>query len=238
MSKKILMVVTAADSLTMRDGSEHPTGYWAEELAASHKAFRDAGLEVHIATPGGTKPTIDQVSLDPDNAGGEDRAAELKAYLDSIGGELEQPHVLADVDASEFDAIFIPGGHGPMTDLAFDADLGRMLVEADAREQIIAPLCHGPAALLSAKKDDGSFAFAGRRLTVFSDEEERNGGTGENTPWFVEERLREQGAHVEPGDAFSSVVVVDGNLISGQNPQSSVDAANAVLTALGADVRA
>jgi putative intracellular protease/amidase len=232
MSKKILMVVSGADALTMRDGSSHPTGYWAEELAVAHRVFREAGLDVDLATPGGVKPTVDPVSLDPANAGGEAKAAELRAYLQSIAGELAAPLALADVDAAGYDAVFIPGGHGPMADLAVDADLGRLLIDADGRGQVIAPLCHGPAALLSATREDGTFAFAGRRLTVFTDEEELQGGTGEQTPWFVEETLREKGAEIDAGPAWSSKVVVDGNLISGQNPQSSEDAAKQVLAAL------
>jgi putative intracellular protease/amidase len=229
---KILMVVSGADSMTMSDGTEHPTGYWAEEVAASHKLFRDAGVDVDIATPGGVKPTVDQVSLDPEVVGGEDEVKRFRDYLDSIADELERPMTLADVAASDYDAIFIPGGHGPMVDLAEDADMGRMLIEADGREQLIAPLCHGPAALLSATRDDGSFAFAGRKLTVFTDEEELNGGTGEKTPWFVETELRKRGAEVETGPAWQSKVVVDGNLISGQNPASSVDTAQQVLETL------
>ncbi len=231
---KVLMVVSGADAMTMRDGSSHPTGFWAEELAVSHRLLREAGVEVDLATPGGVRPTVDRISLEPENAGGEAQAAELREYLDSISGELDRPLTLADVSVSDYDAVFIPGGHGPMVDLAQDADLGRLLVEADERKQIIAPLCHGPAALLSATRDDGSFQFAGRRMTVFTDAEELEGGTGEQTPWFVEERLRERGAELDTGPNWSSKVVVDGNLISGQNPQSSADTAREVLSALGA----
>jgi putative intracellular protease/amidase len=229
---KILMIVTGADALTLGDGTEHPTGFWAEELAVSHQVFRDAGIAVDIATPGGVKPTVDQASLDPAVVGSEAAVARLRAYLDAIDGELERPLAIADVDASGYDALFIPGGHGPMADLASDADLGRLLIAADERGQIIAPLCHGPAALLSAVCADGGFQFAGRRLTTFSDEEELQGGTGERTPWFVETRLRELGADVATGPAWSSTVVVDRNLISGQNPQSSAEAAHRVLAAL------
>jgi putative intracellular protease/amidase len=226
------MIVTGADALTMRDGTSHPTGFWAEELAVAHELFRAAGHRVDIATPGGVRPTVDQASLDPATVGDEAKAAHLRSQLDAIAPELDRPLVLADVDAAAYDAIFIPGGHGPMADLATDADLGRLLVAADERGQIIAPLCHGPAALLSAARDDGRFQFAGRRLTVFTDEEERGGGTGEATPWFVESRLRELGAVIDAGAPWSSHVVVDGNLITGQNPQSSDEAARRVLAAL------
>ncbi|MDJ0318306.1 type 1 glutamine amidotransferase domain-containing protein [Arthrobacter antibioticus] len=228
----ILMVVSAADSLTMRDGFEHPTGYWAEELVVSHKTLLDAGHTVHIATPGGVKPTVDQVSLMDDSAGGKERADSFRDYIASIDAELSAPLVLAEVSAKNYDGVVMPGGHGPMTDLYKDADMGRLLIDANTAGKIIAPFCHGPAALLSAVDDEGKFAFAGRRLTVFTNEEELNGGTGPNTPWFVEDALQEKGAIIENSDPWSSHVVRDGNLISGQNPQSSEDVAKEVIKAL------
>jgi len=229
----VLMVVSAADSLTMKDGSEHPTGFWAEELVVSHQTLVDAGHTVHLATPGGAKPTVDQVSLAADSAGGEERAEGFRDYLAKIGAELSQPLVLADVDIASYHAVVMPGGHGPMADLYKDADLGRLLVAADKDGKVIAPFCHGPAGLLSATDDAGTFTFAGRRLTVFSNEEELNGGTGENTPWLVEDALKEKGAIVNNAAAWSSHVVRDGNLITGQNPQSSEDVAREVIKALG-----
>ncbi|MDM7990652.1 type 1 glutamine amidotransferase domain-containing protein [Arthrobacter sp. zg-Y877] len=228
----ILMVVSAADSLTMKDGSEHPTGYWAEELVESHRVLHEAGHTVRIATPGGAKPTVDQVSLAPESAGSVEKAAAFTQYISFIDAELSSPLVLADADTAEYDAVVMPGGHGPMADLAFDKDMGRILIEADAAGKIIAPFCHGPAGLLAAETEDGEFIFAGRKLTVFTDEEELNGGTGENTPWFVEEVLRNKGAEIETGPAWTSYVVRDRNLISGQNPQSSEDVAKAVISAL------
>ncbi|WP_104161588.1 type 1 glutamine amidotransferase domain-containing protein [Arthrobacter sp. ZGTC212] len=228
----ILMVVSAADSLTMKDGSEHPTGYWAEELVESHRVLREAGHTVRIATPGGTKPTVDQVSLAPESAGSPEKAAAFTQYISFIDAELSSPLVLSDADISEYDAVVMPGGHGPMADLAFDKDLGRILIAADNDGKIIAPFCHGPAGLLSAETENGDFVFAGRKLTVFTDEEELGGGTGENTPWFCEDVLRNKGAVVESGPAWTSHVVRDRNLISGQNPQSSEDVAKAVLSAL------
>ncbi|RKO22024.1 type 1 glutamine amidotransferase domain-containing protein [Pseudarthrobacter phenanthrenivorans] len=229
----ILMVVSAADSLTMKDGSEHPTGFWAEELVVAHQTLLDAGHTVHLAAPGGRKPTVDQVSLAAESAGGEDRAKGFRDYLASIDTELSHPLVLADVDIASYDAVVLPGGHGPMADLYKDADLGRLLVAANKDGKIIAPFCHGPAGLLAATDDDGGFAFAGRRLTVFSNEEELGGGTGENTPWLVEDALKDKGAVVENAAAWTSHVVRDGNLITGQNPQSSEDVAKEVIKALG-----
>ncbi len=229
----ILMVVSAADSLTMKDGSEHPTGFWAEELVVAHQTLLDAGHTVHIATPRGAKPTVDQVSLTAESAGGEERAKAFRDYLSSIDGELSHPKVLAGVDISAYEAVVMPGGHGPMADLFQDQDLGRLLAAADSDGKIIAPFCHGPAGLLSATDDDGAFVFKGRRLTVFSNEEELGGGTGENTPWLVEDALKDKGAVIENAAAWSSNVVRDGNLITGQNPQSSEDVAKEVIKALG-----
>ena len=119
-----------------------------------------------------------------------------------------------------------------MADLYKDADLGRLLIAVDKAGKIIAPFCHGPAGLLSAVDDNGKFVFAGRRLTAFTNEEELNGGTGPNTPWFVEDLLKEKGSIVEDAAAWSSHVVRDGNLITGQNPQSSENVAMEVIKAL------
>lgn len=229
---KILMVVSGADSLKLSDGTSHPTGYWAEELAASHEVLRAAGHTVDIATPGGVRPTVDAISLDERGGVEEADARRFRAYLESIDADLARPADLSGVSVADYDAVYIPGGHAPMADLAVSTDLGRLLNDADGSGKIVAALCHGPAALLSAVREDGSFAFAGRELTVFSDEEEQQGGLGDKSPYLVESRLRELGAVVRPGDAWSSRVVVDGNLITGQNPQSSADTAQRVVEAL------
>ncbi|HEY5835603.1 type 1 glutamine amidotransferase domain-containing protein [Streptomyces sp.] len=229
---KILMVVSGADSMKLADGSVHPTGYWAEEVAASHEVLRAAGAEVDVATPGGVRPTVDQLSLDARGGVPAADAERFRGYLASIADVLDTPMALADVRAGDYDAIYLPGGHAPMADLAESADLGRLLNEADAQGKTVAALCHGVAALLSAARDDGGFTFAGRRLTSFTDEEERQGGLGDNAPYFVETRLRERGAVLDTGAPWSRKVVQDGNLITGQNPQSSTDTADRVLAAL------
>jgi len=230
----LLMIVTGATSLTMKDGSEHPTGFWAEELVTAHRDLVAAGHRVTIATPGGVTPTVDAVSLDAGVVGSAETVAELESYLASIADELVAAVPVADVDSADFAAVVLPGGHGPMADLAVDPAVGRVLVAANDAGTIIAPFCHGPAALLSATLADGTNAFAGRRLTVFTDEEERTGGTGENTPWWVETALRDAGVVVESAAPWSDHVVVDGNLVTGQNPQSSASVARRVLEALAA----
>jgi putative intracellular protease/amidase len=235
---RILMVVSAADSLTLADGTAHPTGYWAEEVAVSHRVLREAGIDVDIATPGGVQPTADPVSLDERGGVDEAGAAEFRAYLDSLP-DLAKPLALADVTPGEYDAVYIPGGHGPMEDLAHDADLGGLLTAYERDGKIVAALCHGPAGVLSASGASGEsrgtgagFVFSGRRLTVFTDEEERQGGLGDTVPYFVESRLRDLGAVIDTGPAWKSKVVVDGDLITGQNPQSSAETARKVVEAL------
>ncbi|WP_086792989.1 type 1 glutamine amidotransferase domain-containing protein [Streptomyces thermovulgaris] len=229
---KILMIISAADTLTLADGTAHPAGYWAEEVVASHKVLVEAGHQVDIATPGGVRPTVDAISLD--ERGGVDPAdgAAFKAYLESIEADLASPLDLAAVRAADYDALYLPGGHAPMTDLAGNPELGALLAEADERGTVIAALCHGVAALLSAERADGTFLFAGRSLTSFTNDEERQGGLGDAVPWLVETRLAERGADLKTGAPWSDTVIVDGNLITGQNPQSSVTTAQQVLAAL------
>lgn len=231
---KILMVVSAADRLTLADGTTHPTGFWAEEVAVSHRVLREAGIDVDIATPGGVPPTVDRISLDERGNVDEASAKEFSTYLESLSDQLDKPLALGDVLAADYDGVYIPGGHGPMEDLAQDADLARLLRDTDRNGKIVAALCHGPAGVLSTSSGEAGdgFLFAGRRLTVFTDEEERQGGLGEAVPYFVESRLRELGALVETGPAWTSRVVTDGNLVTGQNPQSSADTARQVLEAL------
>ncbi|MFK0119528.1 type 1 glutamine amidotransferase domain-containing protein [Streptomyces sp. NPDC090994] len=229
---KILMIVSAADTLVLADGSAHPTGYWAEEVAVSHKVLVEAGHQVDIATPAGARPTVDPVSLDERGGVRAADGAEFRAYLDSIAADLDAPLDLGTVEAADYDALYLPGGHAPMTDLADDPALGALLTEADQRGRTVAALCHGVAALLSATDSAGAFLFAGRGLTGFTNEEERQGGLGDAAPWLVEDRLGERGAHVRAGAPWSDTVVVDGNLITGQNPQSSATTAKEVLAAL------
>ena len=202
------MVVSAADSLTLADGSSHPTGFWAEEVVESVRVLREAGVEVTLATPGGVVPTVDEASLDGTF---DDAVASLE--------DLRSPISLSDVDGSAFDAVYLPGGHGPMADLAFDPVLGALLADFHDNGKVVAALCHGPAGLLSGVRPDGTFVFAGREMAVFSDEEERQGGL--DVPYSVAGRLTSLGARVVSGEPWSSTVVVDGTLVTGQNPQST-----------------
>lgn len=216
------MPVTGATEWTLADGSNHPTGFWAEELVAAHKTFRDAGWEVEIATPGGVTPSVDENSLKPEYTGADDAAiGRLKQYLDDLGDELAKPSKLEDVDADEFDVLFAPGGHGPMQDLAHSAAMGGLLINMLDADKTVSAVCHASAALLSADRPDGSWAFDGYRLTGFSNAEEEAIGLAPVAAWLLEDRLRERGGRYESGEMWAPFIVTDRNLHTGQNPASS-----------------
>lgn len=225
----VLFVVTAARTWTLTDGTEHPTGYWAEELLTPYTLLTEAGHTVTFATPGGVAPVADEGSLAPEANDGKD----LRPGLAAISG-LATPLALEDVSLGDYDAVYYPGGHGPMQDLASDPVSGRLLVAALDGGVLVAVVCHGAAALLAAVREDGTSPVAGRRLTGFSDDEERQAGLADRAPFLLETSLRDLGADVVVDTPWSDHVVVDGHLVTGQNPQSSASAAKALLEHLTA----
>lgn len=225
---KILLVLTGSDHWTLNDGTKHPTGFWAEELLAPLEVFTEAGLDVTFATPGGVRPTVDEGSLSPAMAGGEESAAKARQALEALADRLAAPARLEDVVAEDYDAVFVPGGHGPMEDLAVSAELGRVLVTMLDADRVVSSVCHGPAGLLPAVREDGSWLFAGREVTAFTNEEETQAGLADKAPWLLENRMREAGGVFRSGSAWAPFVVVDGNLVTGQNPASSTEAAQEV----------
>jgi putative intracellular protease/amidase/uncharacterized protein (DUF2267 family) len=229
----LLLVLTGSDHWTLEDGTEHPTGFWAEELLTPLDVFDDAGIEVAIATPAGARPTVDELSLSPDMVGGEEAAAQLRRALDARSAQLGAPLRLEDVSAADYDAVFIPGGHGPMEDLAGLPGLGSLLVSMLDDDKVVASVCHGPAALLSARRPDGAWAFAGRTLSGFTNEEEAQGGLADRASWLLEDRMREAGGSLEQGPAWQPFSVVDGNVVTGQNPASSGEVARRAVEQLG-----
>ncbi|KIF78271.1 thiamine biosynthesis protein ThiJ [Streptomyces sp. 150FB] len=228
---KILVVVTAADHWTLADGTKHPTGVWAEELVAPYQAFREAGHEVVIATPGGVPPTVDAGSLSAQANGGQAKVDELVAGLAEID-QLRRPVKLADAKAEDYDAVFYAGGHGPMEDLAVDAVSGTLLISALASGKPLGIVCHGPAALLATADASGRSPFAGYRATGFTNAEETHAGFADKAKWLLQDRLVELGVDFQEGSAFEPHVVVDRNLYTGQNPASSVPLAEEMLTTL------
>jgi putative intracellular protease/amidase len=232
MSKKILFVMTGVDHWTLADGSKHPTGFWAEEAVAPYRAFTAAGYEVVVATPGGVVPTVDPGSLAAAVNGGQEGADAIAAGLAAMTA-LQHPLVLDRVDLADYAAVFYPGGHGPMEDLAVNADSGALLTAALDSGKPLGVVCHAPAALLAAERADGSSPFAGYRLTGFTNAEETQAGLADRAKWLLQDRLVELGADFQEGQPWAPHVVTDRNLITGQNPASSAPLAAELLKALG-----
>jgi putative intracellular protease/amidase len=230
----VLLVLTGANTWGLTDGTQHPTGFWADEFISPHRAFVKAGFDVTVATPGGVVPPVDELSLSPAMNGDDaERIAELRNYLGQVKGLLSAPSHLEDVNPDEFDALFVAGGHGPLTDLAVQPDTSRVaLALLDNPAKVVAAVCHATAAFLPAHRADGSWAFEGRRLTGFTDEEETIFGLAAKAPWLVESRLREAGAEFVAGAPYAVNVITDGNVITGQNPASAGPTAETVIKAL------
>ncbi|MHB9855879.1 type 1 glutamine amidotransferase domain-containing protein [Streptomyces krungchingensis] len=234
---KALFVVSAADRWTLNDGTAHPSGFWGEELAMPHKIFTEAGWEITIATPGGRAPTLDRLSMSR-TAGLPSKLREVSRYLDAIRSELNSPRELAKTDPDEFDVVFYPGGHGPMEDLAVDPVSGALLSRVLRSGKPLALLCHAPAAALAARDADGSWPFAGYRMTGLSNTEEKLNSFGRKAPWLLEDRLREGGAdYVKARLPLFPFVVVDRNLYTGQNPASSERLAKRLVSDLSTTAR-
>ncbi|WP_407548001.1 type 1 glutamine amidotransferase domain-containing protein [Streptomyces sp. Pv4-95] len=229
---KILFVMTGADHWTLADGTKHPTGYWAEEAAAPYEVFKAAGHEVVVATPGGVVPHVDKGSLAPEVNGGEEGAAKVSQTLASFA-ELQRPRKLEDVRLDDYDAVFYPGGHGPMEDLAVNADSGKLLTHALESGKPLALVCHAPAAMLAATGSDGANSFAGFRLTGFTNAEEGQAGFADKAKWLLQDRLVEAGADFRESEPWAPHVVSDRNLVTGQNPSSSGPLATELLKKLG-----
>lgn len=229
----ILMAVTGADHWTFADGSKHPSGYWPEEFATPYRIFTEAGFTVTIATPGAARPVPDQAGFTPEMNGGSAEVGEsIRSYLDGIASVIDGTVALEDQNPADFAAVFIPGGHGPMEDLAVSRSFGDQLEKFTAAGKPVAAVCHGPAALLPARNSDGSWLFSGYRLTGFTLAEETQVGFAEKASWNLEPRLREEGAKFENAEPWNSCVIVDRNLLTGQNPASAEEIAQKLVATL------
>jgi putative intracellular protease/amidase len=229
---KILFVLTGSDHWTLADGTKHPTGFWAEEAVAPYEAFTAAGHEVVVATPGGVVPPVDKGSLAPEFNDGQENADRVAAVLASMA-ELRQPVRLEDVNLDDYAAVFYPGGHGPMEDLSVNAESGRLLTLALESGKPLGVVCHAPAAMLAATKADGTNTFAGYRVAAFTNAEETQAGFADKAKWLLQDRLTEAGVQVQVGEPWAPHVVVDRNLVTGQNPSSAAPLAVELLKKLG-----
>ncbi|MCC4297098.1 type 1 glutamine amidotransferase domain-containing protein [Aurantimonas coralicida] len=223
---KILMVLTSHDEL---GDTGKKTGFWLEEFAAPYYVFKDAGADVALASPKGGQPPLDPMS-DSEDA---QTDATKRFKLDKAAQQdLASTQVLSSVDADGFDAIFFPGGHGPLWDLAEDAD-SRRLIETFARsDRPVGAVCHAPAVFRHTQAADGKPLVAGRTVTGFTNTEEEGVGLTDVVPFLVQDMLTANGGEYQKGDDWASFVVTDGKLVTGQNPASSEEAARKLLTFL------
>jgi putative intracellular protease/amidase len=231
-----LIVLTGSNVWTMKNGFPHPTGFWAREFIEAYDAFTSAGFDVRIATPLGVKPTVDQLSWYPPYNNNDDQfVAEQQKWLEEHQAELNNPLTLEDVEPGRYDVIFVVGGHGPMQDLAVHPSIGDLLAaNLDDPDKYVGGVCHGPAAFLSAHRPDGTWLFQGRKLTAFTNEEETQATFAGNAPWLLEDRLRLSGAIFQGAEPWAVHVVEDGNLVTGQQNNSSGAAATKIAEKLRA----
>lgn len=224
---KILMVLTSHEDL---GDTGNKTGFWLEEFAAPYYVFKDAGAEITLASPKGGQPPIDPTS-DNDDAQTDD-TRRFKGDSDAQQ-HLASTLKLADVTESGFDAIFYPGGHGPLWDLAEDADSKRLIEAFAAADLPVGAVCHAPAVFRHTLGADGTPLVSGRRVTGFTNTEEQAVGLTKVVPFLVEDMLKANGGRFERGDDWADFVLRDGKLVTGQNPASSASAAKEVLALLG-----
>jgi putative intracellular protease/amidase len=227
----VLIVLTSHDRL---GDTGKKTGFWLEELAAPYYVFQDAGARITLASPRGGQPPLDPKSDEPENQ--TDSTRRFRADAEATE-RLAKTKKLADVRASDFDTVFYPGGHGPMWDLAGDPVSIALLEAFVAQGKPIAAVCHAPAALTEVRDPAGQHLVKGRRVTGFTNSEERAVGLAQVVPFLLEDRLKERGASFRSGPDWQPFVQVDGQLITGQNPASSAPAAEALLKRLGAPAR-
>jgi putative intracellular protease/amidase len=223
---KILMVLTSHDQL---GDTGNKTGFWLEEFAAPYYVFKDAGAEITLASPKGGQPPLDP-SSDADNA--QTEATKRFKADEAAQKELANTAVLSAVSADGFDAIFYPGGHGPLWDLAEDSDSKTLIEAFAASDRPIGAVCHAPAVFKHPKGTDGKPLVAGRKVTGFTNTEEEAVGLTKVVPFLIEDMLTANGGTYQKGDDWASFVVTDGKLVTGQNPASSEGAARALLSLL------
>ena len=227
----ILMILTSHDEL---GDTGEKTGFWLEEFAAPYYVFKDAGAAIILASPKGGQPPLDPKSDAPDAQ--TDATKRFRADAAATAA-LAATHKLAEIDVADYDAVFYPGGHGPLWDLANDKHSIALIEDALAADKPVGLVCHAPAALKNVRASDGSPLVRGRKVAGFTNGEEAAVGLTDVVPFLVEDMLKENGGNYSKGADFAPYAVQDGMLITGQNPASSEEAAKMVLAALTQMVR-
>jgi putative intracellular protease/amidase len=223
---KILIVLTSHDQL---GDTGKKTGFWLEEFAAPYYVLKDGGATITLTSPKGGQPP-----LDPKSDLSENLTEQTKRFrTDSAAqAELANTKKLADVSAADFDAVFYPGGHGPMWDMP-DNPTSIALIEAFVKaDKPVGAVCHAPAALVNVRGKDGQYLVKGKRVTGFTNAEEKAVGLTEIVPFLLEDRLKERASLYSKGVNWAPYVQVDGKLVTGQNPASSGPAAKELLRLL------
>ena len=224
----ILIVLTSHDTL---GNTGRKTGFWLEELAAPYYAFKDAGATVVLASPAGGQPPLDPKSNEP---------AFQTALTQRFEGDPAAQAQLAStvrldsVSQADFDAVFYPGGHGPLWDLAEDANSIGLIESFIGAGKPVALVCHAPGVLRHVRSADGAPLVAGKQVTGFTNTEEAAVELSDIVPFLVEDELKAKGGHFSRGEDWASYIVTDGRLITGQNPASSAAAATTLLQTLAA----
>jgi len=223
---KILMVLTSHDQL---GNTGKKTGFWLEEFAAPYYTFKDAGAQLTLASPKGGQSPLDPKSDEPDAQ----TAATERFRKDSAAqSALASTVVLSSVKAEDFDAVFYPGGHGPLWDLAEDQHSIALIEALYQAGKPVATVCHAPGVLRHVKDADGQPLVKGKRVTGFSNSEEEAVQLTDVVPFLVEDELKAKGGIYSKGEDWASYVTTDGLLLSGQNPASSEATAEALLAKL------
>lgn len=219
----ILMVLTSHDRL---GNTGKATGFWLEEFAAPYYTFKDAGVTLTLASPAGGQPPLDPKSNEPD---AQTPATERFRADKDAQAALAHTQRLAEVRAADYDAVFYPGGHGPLWDLAESADSIALIQAFDQANKPVGLVCHAPGALRHVKAQDGSPLVKGKEVTGFSNSEEAAVQLTEVVPFLIEDEFKRLGGQYTKGPDWQRHVVVDGLLVTGQNPASSEGAAEALL---------
>lgn len=223
---KVLIVLTSHDQL---GDTGKKTGFWLEEFAAPYYIFKDAGAEVVLASPKGGQPPLDPKS---DEADAQTEATHRFKGDPAAQAALAHTVMLSEVSGQGVDVLFYPGGHGPMWDLAEDTNSIKLIESVAAAGKTVAAVCHAPGVLRRAKTADGTALVKGRKVTGFTNTEEAAAQLTKIVPFLVEDMLISNGGVYSKGPDWQSHVVVDGKLITGQNPASSAEAAHAALAQL------
>ena len=210
----ILIIVTGASQMTSGD----KTGVWLEEFAVPYMKFKKEGFEVTVATINGGVVPIDPASADG-------AKPEWKEAIEA----LKNAQKLDTVDSEKYAAVYIPGGHGAMFDLVEDKVVKKVLAEFADADKVVSAVCHGPASLVGVKLNNGKYLVEGKKLTSFTNSEEDEVQKSDKMPFMLESKLIEQGATFQAKGNWEDNVVVDGNLITGQNPNASASIADAII---------